>query len=1344
MSDAAPLSPDHAQYLMSHAVTAETIEKHGVYSQDGELVFPWRDGDNVTHQRRPWPGSGGQYYWEKDKDLHFWDLRDAGPSSTILLVEGTKQSLAAASHADPAYSVLGMAGCEGWNKCDLSRFENRRVVMVLDADAGSNLSVYEAGDLFRQEVEFYEADVSFLWLPGRGTQGLDDVLAKKPERDRSRFLSFLLKTPHTRPAEKKPSTRKGATMETELPDTGDRVGVAVNEDRKQVIDRITDAMRLSLDGSSLFNYGDVLTRVVGHETKPLDRDSFYGLIADTVACYNYTPATDKKPAVFTPAWPDTPTMGAVMSKADMFSPLTRVVRVPFLRADGTVCTTPGYDKDTSTVLVPGSLDVDVPESPTQLAATEAAEFLMEEWLGDFPMGTRADKANALALVLTPFIRGLVPLVPLAVVNGLEAGVGKNLLADCVSILATGDAAMPLPWVGNDEEMRKQITASFASGNELFIFDEAHVVEGAQMARALTSLTYGDRVLGVSRIAKFPNQATWVSLGNQVHVNGDMSRRVYFIALRPVGTTLSDRDSRKYRHPDIKRWTTENRSQLVCAALTVLRGWHAAGSPPWDRGASLGSFEPWDRLMSSVLAFVGYPEFLTDTKERRSESDFDQAYWEAHLAWAREVFGSGEFTTRQVQEAALRQPALYESPPKMDDPTGKSYTRELGRAYSKHQDRRYGKLRLIKSGMGHRSTLKWVIQSEDDGGREGTEGTPHPLRVETQSSSEDTPVVSHGEGQGAHLPSLLPSEPGHIVGADNVINDRVPFDIETGSADDLFSTDYGTFVKLVGVGERVTSTSSKLDMMTFTGALCGLPLVGVNNFFFDSIAMDRHHNIPVEQTIIGSRDLRIAAFQNDPPTSYETKSGPGFKSYSMDALSERYLGRPGKSGLGAALAKEYGGWDAIPASDPRYAEYLREDLAVTAELDAAIPYDPYEEREARVCAVTARATLNGFKVDMAGLQARVQADAERSDAGKAMLAEEYGFPLTNKAGKPAAAPQRTEAGKAAFGAALDGLGFPVANWPRGKDESMSLSKETMAFALNHAQKHVPAAVSVIEAVQAMNGLRTTAASLLGNVTGGRVHYPFEPFQTTGRWSCGLTVLKKGVADSERYLLTADDDETLVSIDLDQIDIRAVAAHAQDPNLIALLNDPTRDFHQEIADRTGVARKPAKTLDLGWLYGRGMRGMVENTEGVTMEAAQGLDQYMRAEFSRVVGWQNEVRELGENGVLLDNGFGRKLRVDPERAYTQAPAMYGQSTTRDLIAEGLLTLAATAPEILPMLRVIVHDEVVLSVPRKDREEIARTVQSAMSRMWAPAGASIPVSITAGQGKPFVFGDRWGSLYQ
>jgi DNA polymerase I-like protein with 3'-5' exonuclease and polymerase domains len=60
------------------------------------------------------------------------------------------------------------------------------------------------------------------------------------------------------------------------------------------------------------------------------------------------------------------------------------------------------------------------------------------------------------------------------------------------------------------------------------------------------------------------------------------------------------------------------------------------------------------------------------------------------------------------------------------------------------------------------------------------------------------------------------------------------------------------------------------------------------------------------------------------------------------------------------------------------------------------------------------------------------------------------------------------------------------------------------------------------------------------------------------------------------------------------------------------------------------------------------------------------------------------------------------------------------------------------------IVHDEIVLSVPRESAEEIARIVQRCMTRQWAPPGASRPVSITAGQGKPFVFGETWGALYR
>lgn len=576
-----------------------------------------------------------------------------------------------------------------------------------------------------------------------------------------------------------------------------------------------------------------------------------------------------------------------------------------------------------------------------------------------------------------------------------------------------------------------------------------------------------------------------------------------------------------------------------------------------------------------------------------------------------------------------------------------------------------------------------------------------------------------------------------------MNERTPLDLETRSAGDLYRLRPMTrdYVRLTGIGPDVFTPSPPVFPVR-------TPYVTVNGNYFDFPALDRHCGIPVESTIPFSRDLRVAAFQHDPPTSYQTKAGPGFKPYSLDALGERYLGIP-KSETGKQLAKEYGGWDHIPVDDPRYVKYCHDDLELTAQLDAVIPYHPYEQREAWVSAITARATLSGFRVDLPGLYARAHELQARARDGKTLL-QSYGFPLTNKAGKPAAAPQRTNAGKEAMGAALAATGFPVDRWPVGKDGTLQLGKDVLEAAHARAVAEYPDAVVLIEAVQTMNGIRNTAENILRCVSGDRVHPQFLPFQNTKRWSVlepGLTVAKKGVADSERMFLLADPGEVLVSIDLDQIDIRCVAAHSQDHNLIDILNDPTRDIHSEVSlmafgSAEGKHRHHAKSLDLGWLYGRTVNGLAQ-TPGMTREIAVKVDDSMRSQFGQVMRWQRDVRERGSAGLMLDNGFGGRLRVEQDRAFTQAPGVVGQSTTRELIAEGLLDLARTAPEVLPMLRMIVHDEVVASVPKESAEEVARIIQRCMSRSWAPAGASRPVSVTAGQGKPFVFAERWGSLY-
>lgn len=1355
----------HRSYLTDHAVTESTIERLEIRSSDdgNEIIFPWRDGDLLTEQRRPWPGDSGRYFWEADKPLHFWNLRDAGPESPILLIEGTKQSLATASYAPEEYSVLGMAGCEGWSKCDLSRFENRDVFLGLDADAGSNLSVYEAGDLFRQETEFYGARVQYLWLPARGSAGMDDVLAKHPAEKRTSFVSYLVGKAEKKPAERKPMTRKGARLDTILPDTGDRVGVAVNIDRKEVIDKITGALRDKLDGTELFNYGEVLTRVRGHETVPLDKDRFHALIADAVACYNYTAATDKKPAVFEPRWPDPQTIGAVMSKADDFSPLRRVVRVPFLRPDGTVVTAEGYDRDTATVLVLNGLEVDdVPSDPTQEETRAAAKFLVHEWLGDFPFPTEADRANALALVLTPFMRGLVPLAPLAVVNGLEMGVGKNLLMDCVSILATGDAAMPLPWVGNDEEMRKQITAAFAGGSELFVFDEAHVIEGAQMARALTSLTYGDRVLGVSRIAKFPNAATWAAMGNQVQVNGDMSRRVYFIALRPVGTTLADRDAREYRHEDIKLWTEENRPRLVAAALTVLRGWFAADRPRFTRGASMGSFEPWDRLMSGVLAYAGYPAFLTDMRERRSESDFEGAYWAAHVHWLHGRFGGNEFTTRQVQEAALSEPGGYEAPPGMEDPAGKSYTRALGKAYARHVDRRYEGITLHKAGMGHRSTIKWTTTKDGDGGMEGTEGEPTPPAYESNVILDVVrDDASRVREQAAGSPSVPSLPPAPVV---------LGFDIETASADELFMGRHeGDFVRLsggIGTGVRTDggmttgpNTEGLIDALNDADVIYGHNILG-----FDLVALAHHHGADYDALAAKSVDTMVLARLVDPPMAKGTPSGY----YGLDAVAQR-LGHTGKSDDLKALSKEHGGYDKIPVNDDRYRDYLRGDLAATQHVYESLrmlhlPGESsvgertikYAEREMKVVALQNRMTLNGWRVDTELLAERVaHEDAQREAAAQA-LHTDFGMPLAPPdkirllrkdewtggrdmkfraaqrartlapnaliaAGMaqrvpqpPYAAPWATDTGRAALIAAFQAAG--AEHYPVTASGQLALSADALGEGdwydkgagksrpgMLKVYGHVPAVRELCSLITQATGATAKYAEILKWTNAeGRVHAELSDVQASGRWAtkhpASSNLGKRGEKVEQRRVFLADPGHVLIACDMSQVDMRGIAGLCQDPAYMALF-EPGRDAHSEMAEiyfgsRSKENRNRTKAINHGSNYGQSARAIAE-INGLDLTMVERTLNARAEAFPRLIEWTAEVRELAASGALLDNGFGRFMRPDPQRAWTQGPALMGQGAARDLMCTGLLRLTEHYPAVTPYLRGVVHDEVILSVP-------------------------------------------------
>lgn len=742
------MNPLQISELAKRGISQEEALARGVLSIDTEDQLPpecpayWtRDNGYLPGLLFPWTAVDGRVEYQLRPDVPPLDKtgravkyvarsREAGYSPVLwvakrgsehgarLITEGTCQTLAAAIYAPPGTWVLGMFGCRGWMDegspvLDLSLVDDSEVVIALDADMSSNRDVWDAGEVLQRAVKLEGAtSVSFMKLAAGKKTGLDDVLGREPEDRRRMKLIRLMEQAGKEKfaASRRPKPAKKKAEAREARESGDRPVIAVNGDRLYVINDLTSALRERWDGTELFNFGGALTRVEGHTAVPLEEGEFLDTLARTVVTVNRVESAEGE-VKETHGWPDPNVVKSVASRGRHFTELAQIQRAPFVRVDGTVVTDPGYDPASRTLLaMPEGLEVNVSPDPSPEGVAGAVAFLQEEWLGDFPFPTPEDKANALALAMTPLVRGLFDLAPVAVVNGLQMGVGKNKLANVISIVSTGESASPLGYNRDGEEMRKLITSVFRTGATLMVLDECHHLEGEHLARTITSPTYSDRVLGGSVMAKFPNRATWMTLGNNVRVEGDMMRRVYQVAMRTDQPNPQDRPSSSFRHPDIEGWTQQNRGTILAAMLTLVTAWHRAGRPGPPGGTSFGSFEGWERVLGGIFAVAGVKGFLGNMKEFRSDSDYSVALWADHISGLWEHFGERSFMTKDVVRWLQTNRDTAEPPPGPADLSDPGYARNLGMAYQRQRDRWYGGYRLTRlEGTGIGKVAKWTVQ-----------------------------------------------------------------------------------------------------------------------------------------------------------------------------------------------------------------------------------------------------------------------------------------------------------------------------------------------------------------------------------------------------------------------------------------------------------------------------------------------------------------------------------------------------------------------------------------------------------------------------------------------------------
>jgi putative DNA primase/helicase len=183
------LSEAHLRLLTDSAITPGVIATSGIaeYTSRGKtgLLFPWDDGrEQPVMQLRPDNPSKDddgrliKYLFPKGSKVGFNRVRDNENCTKVIIVEGTKQQYAAASHAPAEYAVYGMSGCRGYVHADLSVVDGRDAFLLLDADVSTNRDVWEAADELRERLHLSNAnEVSIVKTIGQGKQGLDDALA---------------------------------------------------------------------------------------------------------------------------------------------------------------------------------------------------------------------------------------------------------------------------------------------------------------------------------------------------------------------------------------------------------------------------------------------------------------------------------------------------------------------------------------------------------------------------------------------------------------------------------------------------------------------------------------------------------------------------------------------------------------------------------------------------------------------------------------------------------------------------------------------------------------------------------------------------------------------------------------------------------------------------------------------------------------------------------------------------------------------------------------------------------------------------------------------------------------
>ncbi len=270
----------------------------------------------------------------------------------------------------------------------------------------------------------------------------------------------------------------------------------------------------------------------------------------------------------------------------------------------------------------------------------------------------------------------------------------------------------------------------------------------------------------------------------------------------------------------------------------------------------------------------------------------------------------------------------------------------------------------------------------------------------------------------------------------------------------------------------------------------------------------------------------------------------------------------------------------------------------------------------------------------------------------------------------------------------------------------------------------------ELVKAVAGYRDTQSLLsrvrkwaAGRRKDGRVYPRWNPAgAATGRASCtdpNVQSLPKG---EFRGCVRPEEGRVLVKADLNQIELRVLAAITGDEGILGVFRDGG-DLHVNTAKAVAgrevkkgdPERQRAKAINFGLSFGMGAKKFKETAArdyGVemTLSEAREAKRKLLAAYPAMGRWhEREAAECEAGNFVTHTLLGRRRVVEPGRdgapSFTERLNAPVQGTAADILKLALAKLWACRdrffPGALPVLTV--HDEVVIECDRDTAEEIA-----------------------------------------